>query len=238
MKKRLILFICFCIVFDTVGVLTASHIARKNGYKVQSYITEEMSQSCTDLFADLCLAYEYTPEVVTDYADYIVVATVISKDSMKPDEGLFGTTNGRILVQKSFKGNLKEGQVVQYLKNGGVMKIEDWEKNQPQASINKREFLRQQNNAEEPSGYVNICLSDDVEIQEGYTYLINLKKLDDRYEIIGLGEGLREVDVNSTTRVFYNELDTNTLKIKNNKTNEFESLQLYVDTYINKNVKQ
>ena len=238
MKKKLLIVISLFVIFNTVALFTAAHIAKKNGYKVCSYITEDMQQSCTDLFAELCLAYEYTPEVVTDYADYIVVATVISKDSMKPDEGLFGTTNGRILVQKSFKGDLKEGQVVQNLKNGGVMKIEDWEKNQPLASINKREYLRQQSNAEEPSGYVNICLSDDIEIQEGYTYLINLKKLDNRYEIIGLGEGLREVDVNYTNRVSLNGLDTNTLRIKNNKTNEFESLQLYINTYINNNEKE
>ena len=157
---------------------------------------------------------------------------------MNPDEGLFGTTNGKILIQQNLKGNLQEGQVVQYLKNGGVMKMEDWEKNQPQASIDKRNYLRQQSNAKESDGYINICLSDDIEIHEGYTYLINLKKLDDRYEIVGLGQGLREVNINYTSRVSCNVLDTNTLKIKNNKTNEFESLQLYINTYINNNEKE
>lgn len=111
-------------------------------------------------------------------------------------------------------------------------------KNQPQASIDKRNYLRQQSNAKESDGYINICLSDDIEIHEGYTYLINLKKLDDRYEIVGLGQGLREVNINYTSRVSCNVLDTNTLKIKNNKTNEFESLQLYINTYINNNEKE
>lgn len=237
MKKVFILIITFTI-FNTVALFTAAYIAEKNGYEVSSYITEDIREKCTDLYADLCLAYEYTPELVTDYADNIVVATVISKDSMKPDEGLFGTTNGRLLIQKILKGDLKEGQVVKYLKNGGVMKFEDWDKNQPQASINKREYLKQKSNAIEDEEYVNICLSDDVEIQEGYTYLINLKKLDDRYEIIGLDVGVREVDVNYTNRVSLNSLETNSLMIKNNKTNEFESLQGYIDKYIGSGEKE
>lgn len=235
MKKRFCILICVIVIISIIGVVSTICLKNANEYNVKSYITDDIRNNCKDLYADLCLAYEYTPQVVTSYADNIVLATVISIDSMNPSEGLFGTTNGKILIQESLKGNLEEGQVVQYLKNGGIMTMEDWEKNQPQASIDKRNYLRQQSNVEKSEEYVNICLSDDIEIHEGYTYLINLKKLDDRYEIVGLGQGLREVNINYTSRVSYNGLDTNTLKIKNNKTNEFESLQLYINTYINNN---
>ncbi len=238
MKKRICILVSIVVIISVIGAINVICFKNVKEYNVKSYITEDIRKNCKDLYADLCLAYEYTPEVVTSYADNIVLATVISIDSMNPDEGLFGTTNGKILIQQNLKGNLQEGQVVQYLKNGGVMKMEDWEKNQPQASIDKRNYLRQQSNAKESDGYINICLSDDIEIHEGYTYLINLKKLDDRYEIVGLGQGLREVNINYTSRVSCNVLDTNTLKIKNNKTNEFESLQLYINTYINNNEKE
>lgn len=238
MKKRFCILICVIVIISIIGVVSTICLKNANEYNVKSYITDDIRNNCKDLYADLCLAYEYTPQVVTSYADNIVLATVISIDSMNPSEGLFGTTNGKILIQESLKGNLEEGQVVQYLKNGGIMTMEDWEKNQPQASIDKRNYLRQQSNVEKSEEYVNICLSDDIEIHEGYTYLINLKKLDDRYEMVGLGQGLREVNINYTSRVSYNGLDTNTLKIKNNKTNEFESLQLYINTYINNNEKE
>ncbi len=237
-KKFYIIFTL--ISLEVVALLLFANVQYNKGYKTSSYVTEEAKENCVKLVSDLCLDVEYTPQNVTELADSIVVGTVISLDDIDPAEGLFGTTTGRILVQESLKGDLKQGQVVKYLKHGGIMKMSEWEETQPLAARQKREYLRSINGVDIDldNTYVDVSLSDDIDIEEGYTYLINLKKYDDRYEIIGLDQGLREVNVNYSSRVTTNQLDTNILKIKNNKTNEFESLQEYIDTYINKDEQE
>lgn len=235
MNKRL--YIIFTLIFlELIALLVFFSAEYNKGYKTSSYITDKVRENCIKLVSDLCLNVEYTPQNVTEHADSIVIGTVISLDSTDPSEGLFGTTTGRILVQQSLKGNLEEGQVIKYLKHGGIMKLSEWEENQPLAARQKREYLRNKNGVDIDleNAYLDVALNDDIPIEEGYTYLINLRKYDDRYEIIGLDQGLRKVNVNYSSRVTTNQLDTNTLKIKNNKTNEFESLQEYIDTYINK----
>jgi len=112
MKKRICILVSIVVIISVIGAINVICFKNVKEYNVKSYITEDIRKNCKDLYADLCLAYEYTPEVVTSYADNIVLATVISIDSMNPDEGLFGTTNGKILIQQNLKGNLQEGQVV------------------------------------------------------------------------------------------------------------------------------
>ena len=76
--------------------------------------------------------------------------------------------------------------------------------------------------------YINVSISDDIDIEEGYTYLIYLKKNQEKYEIIGLDVGLRKVNVNYSSRLRTQNLDIDTLEVMNNKTGEFESLQNYL----------
>ena len=86
--------------------------------------------------------------------------------------------------------------------------------------------------------YINVSISDDIDIEEGYTYLIYLKKNQEKYEIIGLDVGLRKVNVNYSSRLRTQNLDIDTLEVMNNKTGEFESLQNYINTYISNGEKE
>ena len=188
----------------------------------------------------MCLNEEYTPELIGEDADDIVIASVISLDGAIADEGLFGITTGKLLINTTIKGDLQQGQVIEYMKNGGVMKMSEWEATQPSSANSKRQYLREQsgNNINLDNTYINVSISDDIDIEEGYTYLIYLKKNQEKYEIIGLDVGLRKVNVNYSSRLRTQNLDIDTLEVMNNKTGEFESLQNYINTYISNGEKE
>lgn len=209
-------------------------------YSVSSYITDEMLANTSSCNVDLCLKEEYNPENIGEEADNIVIASVISLDGADPKEGLFGITTGKLLINQTLRGDLKQGQVVEYMKNGGVMKMSEWEETQPASANEKRRYLREKagKNIDLENTYIDITISDDIKIEEGYTYLIYLKKNDDKYEIIGLDVGLRKVNVNYSSRISTQSLQIDTLNVMNNKTGEFESLQNYINTYINNSQKE
>lgn len=205
-------------------------------YEVTSYITDDVKDSTYDCVTELCLVEEFTPNKLGDDADCIALATVISLDGADPDGSLIGMTDGKMLIDTVLKGNLQQGQVIEYTKPGGVMKMSDWEESQPDAANLKREYLRSKNNVDIDldNTYINVLISGDIEIESGKSYLVYLKEnTDGQYEVIGLGNGLRELNIQQNkSRVAVQNLDISSLKIKNNETGEFESLQEYIDTYI------
>lgn len=245
MLKRKTMFIFLVALVGVFALLTIhfnlsnNSVSKENEvnnvYEVSSYITEDMLANTQSCRVDLCLKEEYNPENIGNDADDIVIASVISLDGANPNEGLFGITTGKLLINTTLRGNLQEGQVVEYMKNGGVMKMSEWEKTQPESANNKRKYLREQsgNNIDINNTYIDVSIANDINIEEGYTYLIYLKKNKDKYEIIGLDVGLRKVDVNYSSRISTQNLQIDTLKVMNNKTGEFESLQNYINTYIN-----
>lgn len=209
----------------------------QNGYEIKSYITEDIKANAYQSVAELCLLEEYTPQKLGNDADAIALATVITIDGADPFASLVGMTNGTMLINNVLSGELVKGQVINYSKPGGVMKMSEWEESQPAAANQKRQYLREQNNIkiDLDKTYINVALGGDIEIEAGKTYLVYLKANNKGYEVIGLGNGLREVDVAvQKSRATVQDLDVNSLKIKNNKTGEFESLENYITTYISK----
>ena len=148
---------------------------------------------------------------------------------------MFGVTTGKLLINETLRGDLQKGQVIEYMKNGGVMNMAEWEDTQPVNANLKRAYLRNQAGVDIDleNTYINILISDDIEIEEGYTYLIYLKENNGKYEIIGLDIGLRKINVNYASKLRAQNYDMSTLQVMNNETGEFESLQEYINTYIN-----
>lgn len=241
MNKKVI--IIFIVVLMVGVVFAATFLYNKNEenyttdttLKTYSYITDDMKENMYSCSMDLCLVDEYEPKMLLKDADAVVIATVISKDNGAANEGLFGMTKGRIIVKNALYGELKEGQVVEYAKNGGIFTMAEWEKTQPEAANAKRDYLRKKEglNIDLNKTYISVELSDDIQIEEGLTYLMYLKKYQTSYEIIGLDVGLRQVDIPKVDEVNTNQLNTADLKIKNNKTGEFESVNDYINAYIN-----
>lgn len=205
-------------------------------YNVSTYVTEEIKNKAEISSAILCLAYEYTPEKMYELATDIAIVKVISLDYMNPSQGTFG----KILINNSLSGNLKDGEIVTYLEPGGYVNMEEWDKIQPEASREKRRYLREQaglstNYSQE---WIYVTADIDIEIEAGKTYIAYLTYNDklECYEIIGLENGLREVNIpQETESVSVTELNFNELKIKNNVTEEYENLNEYIVNNIEKN---
>lgn len=241
MKRKTMLIFLFVALglsaFVVLGVsnLNDNKIDTTKEYEVTSYITQDVIDNMQDCSVDLCLEEGYTPENLKEQADDIVIGSVISLDEGDPEVGLFGVTTGKLLINETLRGDLQKGQVIEYMKNGGVMNMAEWEDTQPINANLKRAYLRNQAGVDIDleNTYINILISDDIEIEEGYTYLIYLKENNGKYEIIGLDIGLRKINVNYASKLRAQNYDMSTLQVMNNETGEFESLQEYINTYIN-----
>ena len=241
MKRKTMLIFLFVALglsaFVVLGVsnLNDNKIDTTKEYEVTSYITQDVIDNMQDCSVELCLEEGYTPENLKEQADDIVIGSVISLDEGDPEVGLFGVTTGKLLINETLRGDLQKGQVIEYMKNGGVMNMAEWEDTQPVNANLKRAYLRNQAGVDIDleNTYINILISDDIEIEEGYTYLIYLKENNGKYEIIGLDIGLRKINVNYASKLRAQNYDMSTLQVMNNERGEFESLQEYINTYIN-----
>ena len=178
---------------DKVSQVDASVGDEADIYKVKSYVTQQMKDESPVCATELCLVEEFTPEKLERDADSIAIVSIISLDGSDPEGSIVGTTNGKLLVNNVLAGNLKEGQVINYSKPGGMMKMSEWEKSQPEAATQKRKYLREKYgvNIDLDNTYINVLVGGDIEIEAGKTYLAYLKENSSGYEIIGLGVGLR-----------------------------------------------
>ena len=127
MKRKTMLIFLFVALglsaFVVLGVsnLNDNKIDTTKEYEVTSYITQDVIDNMQDCSVDLCLEEGYTPENLKEQADDIVIGSVISLDEGDPEVGLFGVTTGKLLINETLRGDLQKGQVIEYMKNGGVM---------------------------------------------------------------------------------------------------------------------
>lgn len=165
-------------------------------------------------------------------SDSIVIGRIDTvRDADMKYNDVVGYTYGQLTVLHVLSGNLSVGEEIEYAKPGGVIEYSKWNAAQPQADQEKRAYLLDKNNEQEPA-YVDILLENDIHIEAGKPYLIYLKFSDDmnRYEIIGLGNGLREVIGLERNTQDISSLEK--LKIKNNTTNTQEDLAAYKNEHI------
>lgn len=209
---------------------------KKSAYQVYSYISNEMKDKAEGSFIHAEFEHEYTPNYMLSISDAVVLASVISIDSADTKYDMaVGNTYGKMVINNSLYGDLQEGTVIDYMKSGGIMTLEEYEKNQIPEAREKREALRKQAGIDASQVYMNLHFLNDPNIEEGKVYLCYLAYLDDigKYEIIGLGNGFREVNIPQANTVSAQSITTNEYQIKNNDTGNFESLTDYIDKYIN-----
>jgi hypothetical protein len=259
MKKKVILLLlcCFVIAFvitlaiytnKKLNVIENSDIDEKNineeenSYKTYSYITDEMKLNAQDSKPVALFRHEYTPEYMLELSDTVALVTIVTIDGASTEyNNMFGMTYGSLLVENRIAGDNIEKDIIEYIKPGGILTMANWEQTQPQAANEKREYLQQQSGIEidKDNTYINIMLGNDIELETGKTYLayLNYNETFGKYEIVGLGNGLREVNVERQINMVKKrniENNINDLKIKNNTTGEWESLDSYIKNNITK----
>ncbi len=240
-KKLLVVSAVAVIMIATIGIIklnsnNSSNTELKNlEYETYTYLSDDIKQSATYIEAEASLVNEYTPEYMLKISDNIVLASIMSVDYADAKlNTVTGSTYGKMVINNVLKGNIKEGEIVEYVKDGAILTLEEWESNLPYEAKQKHEEMRNKSGVDASKIYYNFRFENDPEVDEGKTYLCYLKYNDSirKYEIIGLGNGFREINISKSKKVSSKRMATKQLKIKNNETGEYESLNEYIHDFI------
>lgn len=204
-------------------------------YETYNFLSSDIIKNAQNSSISPELQYEYTPEKMKEIADIIAVISVISVDYADTKIIISGATYGKMVINNVLYGSIKSGEVINYIKPGGIMTLAEYEKNQPDGAKEKSEELWSENGIDATKIYVNFHFENDPIIEEGKTYLCYLKynKNIDKYEVIGLGNGFRELNIAKNNVVTAKAYSLDNYQIKNNNTGEYESLKEYIEKYIN-----
>lgn len=241
-KKYLVPFlITVSVLVGTMGIkysFDKSKLENEEGiknYEVYSYLSSDVVENAQKVTTNAMLLNAYTPEYMLEVSDAVAVISVISVDGSdtKLDQAV-GNTYGKMVIKNTLYGDLKEGTVVNYLKSGGIMTLEEYNKYQIPTMKEKHERLWKESNTDPSKVYISKHFMNDPDIEAGKTYLCYMKYIDslDKYEIIGLGNGFREINMPKSRSVSSKSINVSEYKILNNDTGKFESLSDYINQYI------
>ena len=230
------------LVFSVGAILTSINISQNNkvvkddvsqlanGKQIYTYVTDEMkkdSKYIDENKATAQISKVYTPKDLLELCDCIALITVESIEGASREYSSSTMTYGKVIVNNVILGDIKLGDEIEYLKPGGYITVAEYDKYEDGAEITEEQ-------TGEETQYYNALLNGDIEIEVGKTYLAYLRydNNEDKYEIIGLGNGLREINIPKENVVTSKEYDLDELKILNNTTNEWESLKEYIENNI------
>lgn len=204
-------------------------------YSTYTYLSSEIQEKAEKSIAFAEFENEYTPEYMLELSDAVAIVSIISVDSADTMYNqAVGYTYGTMVVNNTIYGNLGQGSVINYMKSGGTMTLEEYDRYQIEEIKEKHSRLRNQAGIDASQVYVNMHFENDPEIEAGKTYLCYLKYIDSigKYEIIGLGNGFRELNISSSNTVSAYSINPTNYTILNNNTGEYESLNDYINRYI------
>ncbi len=164
------------------------------------------------------------------FFDTSPIAAIVNIDSIKGGRNFSPTDNqyistqtfGKMTVKKVYKGDIKNDDVLDYYRLGGIITYgQYWDG----LSAAEKEKILSLNNNQKPKhkAYVKEKYIDDIDIEVGKEYLVFLipKKSDDgkkdEYAITGMQYGLREF-----------KYDENNPKVFNNTTKVWDNLSSVV----------
>lgn len=238
MKKRFLLPISLVLFTGCKYAITnvvQKEVIKGPFYPVSNYMNEEMKEIPDKKFVMTC----YVGEGISEYAnkaDYIVLATIISLDNADTklpngETSELGYTFGRMLIQKTYKGVLKKGEVLHYIKNGGVVTAAQIDEATPIEIKDARQNVQYQD-MKQNSIYINTNNEDNISFEEGKTYLMDLKYVEDleRYHVIGHGLTTRETDITRMKMVRRID-DVDNFNVKNILTKRFEPINDVLTLY-------
>lgn len=242
-KKILIMPIFIIFIVGIIIIIKQYNKIEKNPkehlktYQTSSYLIPETLENINIGATGMVdLIHEYTPEYMLEISDAVTIASIISLDGAdtKYNQSI-GYTYGKLVINNTIYGNIIQGEVINYMKPGGIMSLDEYDRYQIDKMREKHQTLREDAGIDGSKIYQYFHYQNDPRIEEGKTYLCYLKYIEKlgKYEIIGLGNGFREVNIPKSNIVSDKKLDLSLYKILNNNTGKYESLE----DYINKNIK-
>jgi len=247
MKKKILLgtliflfFIALVIFFRLKNInikendfnLTNNQISK---YRVSSYISDKQKADAENAEISLEINEEESFEDLVKKSENIVIVRIISLDSSSAEyDQVVGNTFGKLIINNVIKGELKEGQVVDYAATGGYLTINEWEKYQSDTANEKRDYIRKQNGivVDKETSYIHLQFENNIDVEEGKTYLayINFNDKMDKYEIVGFERGLMEISIEQEENTISAiDMKLNELKLKDNNSGKYELLNDYIE---------
>lgn len=195
-----------------------------------------------NMSASACFAYDLSDSKIrNEYSDFIILGKVISLDggtnyNPKANEYTLISTVGKVEVQKVIKGNINNNTVIPFIRSGGIISFSQYEKGLLDSEKEKIASLTKDLKEEDkPNKFVKHKFYEDIEIENGKTYLMYLKYNEDydKYNILFFEHGLNELQIeNDNLKTMNMELQNeNTLDnmmVKNNRTGNFVSISNYI----------
>ena len=191
MKKKI------CLLFTVSMILTACTPAEVSTAEETSSETSEITASPEETKnimeivseaeilgnpSDSVEIYEMSDAVALGYVKEISGYSNVNEET---GEYCYPYTYGILEIQKVLKGNMPEE--VNFIRMGGIVSWDDY-----YASLHDAQKEKRDAEMEETPDFVNCHFEDDIEIEEGKTYLMYFAVEDDKYTIQGWQGGLRE----------------------------------------------
>lgn len=239
MKKKIIIFTGIIAIIG--AMLLTQNILLKNKPTEKENITESANEKNTyrvETQASYAIDIKNKDEMYNAH-EYIAIIQVnkLNKPTTyreKTNEYIKPYTSGEAKVLKVLKGDFKS-QDINFLRLGGTVSYDDYLKSlHPDArekfsdTVDKKSIT-----------YIEEKAKNDIDIENGKTYLVFMNRDDkfhneNEYTIEAFEYGLREIKMNDTTKT---NINSKSILIKNNETNEYENLENAVSQKISNQFK-
>jgi hypothetical protein len=228
MKKIIIIGLCFLVSSSLLGcsatkVEEKPDVATSNsedkGYNAYADIPEESimnASSMADIDTDISNA-----NTMYEMGEYVVLVKIDSIDggsnTSLTGEYVHPYTYGKMTVLQVYKGDIQIGIQLDYVRLGGIVSFEDYEKG---LLPTQREKIV--GGMKEKPEYIKKMFGDDIDIEAGVNYLVYLTGTETQvvrsnaYPIIGMQGGLRAISGDIK--------DESKLEVYNNITKQWEAL--------------
>ena len=253
-KKKIFGFytVCMCIIL-MISVTACQNNKNKpvtpdtgktdisyHDYRV-SIETSEKNLMTVSSVSERIIRIESVPEL-RDFVSNVFIATIDNIDgcSTTVPEGHYTFMPyeyGQLTVLANIKGDT-EGNTIKFGRAGGVISISDYEKGAPPELIQNDDKHRREAGMEnidkEKNFYKFFTEEGDIELEAGKTYLFfALRNPETGFYIInGAQYGSREIyQPESGSTVFRSMPAESSLRLKNNETGEYESLETFIKEY-------
>lgn len=239
-KKLMLLTICVCLSGCGANITDKDKTVEKKTYTNYTESIDKENIDEVTIVADHVIDISDVSKL-RDFDENVFIGTVESIDGCSTiiANNTFNpmpSEYGKISVLKNLKGNTNANSI-KYTRYGGVISIAEYEKYAPQEMVANNEKHRNdagQQNIDKEATYMNFQYENDIEFEAGKTYLFftMYESSTDTYVINGVQYGTREIYQPTTTKRVFTDLPIeSSLQIKNNATNEYESLDSFISTY-------
>lgn len=207
-------------------------------YETHNYLSDEIRFSAEQSIPSASFVNDNTPSNMLNKSDAVAIISIISVDGINNTiNPAVGASYGKLVINNVLYGILNSGDTLEYIKSGAIMSLAEWEEAQPEDARIKRQEMRKEEGIDESyltTTYKKFHYANDPIVEEGKTYLAYLKFNESvgKYEIIGRENGLRELNIEKQTKVSSKSYNIQEYTIKNNITEEYESLNNYVNTNV------